>query len=350
MLELVSGKQSLEHNDFAFLFYITLSLWGFIEYTQSNKKKWIYFIGLFAGCAILCKWLVGLLVYFGWGLLKLQRREFHYSKHKDILTALAITLVLALPWQLYSFICYPEAASQGYALNLKHFTEALDGHSGSYFYHLKTFPKIYGPFLLPFFLSGLWVLYKSISKAMYFTLLGMLTVVYAFFTLAQTRMPSFTIVVALLVILIAAVFIEQLLLFFENRIKHPWLRKLVLVFLLMPIIMVNLNIESIQAHHTDWNKASKIRQQLIKNKEIFKGLNLPTNSVLCNVKGRHYIEAMYYTGLPAYNFIPDAVQYKDLKSKGRQLVLFNIEQPELPAFIKEDKNVILIKDRIEGYK
>jgi hypothetical protein len=57
--ELIAGRQALDHNDFSFLTYISLSVWSFIEYQHSGKKIWIFLIGLFSGMAILCKWLVG---------------------------------------------------------------------------------------------------------------------------------------------------------------------------------------------------------------------------------------------------------------------------------------------------
>jgi 4-amino-4-deoxy-L-arabinose transferase-like glycosyltransferase len=66
IFELIAGRQAVDHNDLSFLFYISISIWSFIEYYYSGKKHWIFLIGLFSGMAILCKWLVGLLVYFGW--------------------------------------------------------------------------------------------------------------------------------------------------------------------------------------------------------------------------------------------------------------------------------------------
>lgn len=66
-LELISGRFSLEHNDLAFAFYVTASVWGFLKYNYTQDKlKWSILIGVFVGCAILNKWLTGLLVYGGW--------------------------------------------------------------------------------------------------------------------------------------------------------------------------------------------------------------------------------------------------------------------------------------------
>ncbi|MEQ9149076.1 MAG: glycosyltransferase family 39 protein, partial [Cytophagales bacterium] len=38
VLELVAGRQVLEHNDMAFVFYVSGSIWAFIEYRHSNNR------------------------------------------------------------------------------------------------------------------------------------------------------------------------------------------------------------------------------------------------------------------------------------------------------------------------
>ena len=38
ILELVAGRQQLDHNDIAFLVYVSLSIWSFIEYYYSKNK------------------------------------------------------------------------------------------------------------------------------------------------------------------------------------------------------------------------------------------------------------------------------------------------------------------------
>jgi 4-amino-4-deoxy-L-arabinose transferase len=144
LLELIAGRQELEHNDFSFLVYVSLSIWSFIEYYFSGKKYWIFLIGLFSGMAILCKWLVGLLIYFGWAILRLQQKKYKLSCNKDILTSLIITLLIAIPWQILTFIWYPAEASLAYKFNAIHFTNALEGHSGTFWYHFDKFNIIYG--------------------------------------------------------------------------------------------------------------------------------------------------------------------------------------------------------------
>ena len=65
-LNLISGRIPTDHNDIAFGFYILLSIWTFVEYLKSKKIYWALLSGVFAGSAILIKWLIGLLVYSSW--------------------------------------------------------------------------------------------------------------------------------------------------------------------------------------------------------------------------------------------------------------------------------------------
>ena len=65
-LELVAGRYSTDHNDIAFLFYMTASFWAWFEYQRSKKKYWIILIGLFSGGAVLVKWLMGVFIYIVW--------------------------------------------------------------------------------------------------------------------------------------------------------------------------------------------------------------------------------------------------------------------------------------------
>ena len=48
LIELVSGRQELDHNDFSFIVYNSPSIWAFIEYKFTGKRYWIYLIGIFS--------------------------------------------------------------------------------------------------------------------------------------------------------------------------------------------------------------------------------------------------------------------------------------------------------------
>jgi 4-amino-4-deoxy-L-arabinose transferase len=78
-------------------------------------------------------------------------------------------------------------------------------------------------------------------------------------------------------------------------------------------------------------------------------LELDKNTVLFNVKGRHYIEAMFYTGLPAYNVIPTIEQYHELKAKDRKIAVFDNRNTSIPDYLQNDPAVIIIEKELLGF-
>jgi 4-amino-4-deoxy-L-arabinose transferase len=58
---------------------------------------------------------------------------------------------------------------------------------------------------------------------------------------------------------------------------------------------------------------------------------------------------MFYTGLPAYRFVPTEEQYRDLRAKGRRAAIFKPEGNNLPDYLSSDTSVIAIDTTLQGY-
>ena len=351
LIELVAGRQELEHNDVSFLAYVSLSIWSFIEYYYSKKKRWIVLIGLFSGMAILCKWLVGLLVYFGWFILRLQQKRFRISENKDLLLSLFVTLIIAAPWQILTFMWYPAEATHALKYNSLHFTVPLEGHHGDFWYHFDMFNSIYGAIASFLIIPSFYILMKLCAeRKLYFSLLSMVLVVFLFFSVAATKMPSFTIVVAMLVFIAFSSLYYGILKFIRKYVKSKGLNVAIFIVSVIIITLLKFDIELLQERHTLWKESNVYRRMLLHNKEIFQSLDLPANTVLFNVKGRHYIEAMFYTGVPSYSFIPTIEQYQDMKIKNRQVALFKPKNIELPSYLINDTAIIIIDEELQVYE
>lgn len=350
ILELIAGRQELEHNDFTFLVYISLSIWSFIEYQYSKRKYWILLIGLFAGMAILCKWLVGLLVYFGWITSRLILKKFRISENKDILWSFLISIIISAPWQILTFIWYPSEAADAYKLNALHFTSPIDGHGGGFWYHFDVFNDIYGSFasflIIPAFLA---FFKRSNDRGLSISLVSMVVVIYLFFSLAATKMPSFTIVVSMIIFIAFATLIVFCLDYINQHIQKVGLKITIFTLSIMAIVLLRFDVEYLQERHTLWKENNQYSRIQLHNKNVFNTLSLPQNTVLFNVKGRHYIEAMFYTGLPSYNFIPSFEQYLDLKQKGRIVAILNSKNAVIPEYLRNDSSTIYLEDEIKGY-
>lgn len=344
---LISGRRQLDHNDISFIAYVSFSIWSFLEYQHSGKKRWIYLIGLFSGMAVLCKWLVGLLVYLGWISFRIMQRKIRLRENLDFFISLLITVIVALPWQILTFLWYPHEAAAEMKYNSSHFFHVIEGHGGNFWYHFNVFDSMYGAMASFFVIPSFLVLYRRCkNKKLFFMILIMVVAVYLFFSLAATKMPSFTFVVAMIVFIGFASFMDYLLTKIEQSIRSVFLTKMIAFVAVLSLIILRYDVEFLQKEHTLWKESNLYSRAHMQNKKVFSSLNLPANAVLCNVKGMHYIEAMFYSGLPAYGFIPSLDQYLELKKNGKVIAVFSIDQSVIPDYLSGDSTVIFLKDEI----
>ncbi len=348
LFQLLSGWQETDENDISFLSYISLSLWSWIEYIHTKKKIWIVFIGVFSGFAILCKWLVGLLVYLCWGIYSLLANKLNFKKYRDIILAIIITAIVALPWQLLCLHWYPTEAKAAYALNSAHFFETVDGHEGAWYYHFNMISEIFGIMAAYLLIPSLVIFYiKSNYKIISVAIISTVVFVYVFFSLIITKMPSFTIILALPIYISLAFLFDYI----ENQVSKfkvsTLAHKIIFFILIVLLFWFRMDLKSLNELHGITGKEHPCFTMLKHNKKIFQSLNLPSNAVIFNVNGRHYVEAMFYTGLPAYNFIPTNEQYLDLKKKSRRVALFNPIGDTIPNYLINDPSLILIKDTLK---
>src|ERR1051326_526477 len=138
-LEFALGRINTDHNDLAFMFYVTASIWAWLEYEHSKKIKWIILTGVFSGMAVLVKWLTGLLVFGGWtlALLFVKEERSKWKNYRNILFSFFIALAVFLPWQIYKSMMFPIESAIEYKFYALHFTIPLDGHDGPWWYHFE---------------------------------------------------------------------------------------------------------------------------------------------------------------------------------------------------------------------
>ena len=370
LLNLVSGYQSVEVNDVCFIFYVSASIWSWIEYIKSNRKwKWVPLIGLFAGCAILTKWLPGILIFFVWGLYLIAEYKFKIQlwKIKHILVALLFSVIVALPWQLYTFKNYREAAVIEYQYNSRHFFEPIEGHSSKFEYHFKNLAFLYigddkwvpdNPIkatqvIIYIILGAGFLLFLFYLKKNSFriTFLGTFIGVYLFYSFAQTKMPTYPFLICLL----GFMSLGAIIYFIDNLLTNYISNKVIKWLILIPIIILfsfrQMNFTKIRNLHTE-NKETWWRADLIYNKNVYKQIekDLPENCVIFNVRGDEhnnansmFIEGMFYTGHDCYPFPPSQEVVKILKAKDYPIAIFT--HHPIPDYIKNDTSIIKI-DRI----
>lgn len=341
ILEHVSGRQQIEHNDITFMFYLISSVWAWLEYENSGKKHWLFIAAALSGCSILVKWVTGLLFYAGYGFYHSLVKRDLWTKDKTMLliASLFITIAVTAPWQLYTATKFPLEASYEHAFNAKHFWDAIEGHGGGILFYVKELNRHFG-FFYPFILIGMvLMLFKTHRYTLGFTTAVMVIAFYVFFTAAATKMTSFVMPVApLCFIFIGYSFNRLLHLFKEDGLYRPALT--ICLISIASIHNVNAN-EAVAAHwrnpESEWGR---FFQNTADNTVVYKNLSkdLSKEYVIAYCNQFEEIDCMFYSGITAYSWL-DEKKIKELKSSGKKLAVF---KSNLPEFIVKDSSIVIL--------
>jgi 4-amino-4-deoxy-L-arabinose transferase len=162
-LELVAGIRSMDHNDLCLEFYVLASVWAWIKYEESRKWHWLVLIGIFAGAAILTKWLIGLFVYLAWGVRILfdMKQKLNLKEIVRYIFSLLVCCIVFLPWQFFIMKHYPVEARFEYNFINRHISEVVEGHAGTVFFYLARFPQLFGEGICWLIFPGIYLFFKK---------------------------------------------------------------------------------------------------------------------------------------------------------------------------------------------
>jgi len=349
LIELTAGRMPTDHNDIAFLFYITASIWAWFEYSKSRNKYWILIIGLFSGFAILVKWLTGLLVYSGWFFAIILQREWRHDRgyYIDLLKSLFVTGIVALPWQIFILIRFPLESKYEYTYNSLHFFEALEGHSGSWLYHFEAIKEIYG-FSFHYIIYTALIIFCliRIKKGYKIPLLTWIMTAYIFFTLAATKMMGFTTIVAPLIYLTAGIVIAFLVDTLNNYFNHDrqkkWLSSIISVALIFYLFLHFVNHDKLSLENTPTRKI--VYEKVSNTRMFYKELNtlFPDGDFFFfNPLPTDPVKIMFYSGYRSRKGIPSEKDIKKLKDYPIRIVVF--DNGRLPDYVLNDKVIAKVK-------
>ncbi|MCK9421886.1 MAG: glycosyltransferase family 39 protein [Bacteroidales bacterium] len=349
-INFISGITFTDHNDGAFVFYIALSLWAWAEYNHSGKRKWIYLIGIFAGIAIMNKWLAGLLIYSGWFLSVFAKsgKKKRIQELKNIAIALICTLAVALPWQIYIMMAFPKESQYVFLFNSRHLMDPLEAHSENRWYHFYLLSQQYGGILVYFvILPGLYYFVNSLhNKETKIAVITWIAVTYIFFTVVASKMPMFCTIVSPLIFLgLGAILEKGIQKFREYLPSRKYL--FIAVLLLFYLDYDNLSINDLDNIHSDkhanwkeWKTKALIDKYVAKR--------IPSKDYVIFNSGRfNAIMLMFYSENTAYGYYPDKRQYEVMKSAGVKMATFVDEN--MPDYMKKDTAVYRIYLQVKPY-
>lgn len=349
-LELITGEFATDHNDISFLFYVTGSFWAWFEYQRSKEFKYIVFLGLFAGGAVLVKWLMGLIVYVIWtitNLLSLRLATFKKEHILPMIQSSFVSLLVFLPWQIYIHLKYPKEASYELGLNGQHFFQAVEGHTGNFSYHFNEgLSTLYGsgdaiPFMI---LVGLILLiWKSNNLKMGIFIGVSVVFVYVFFSIAATKMLAFTIIVMPFLYLGLATLISFTIQLISEKLKRPTLYSIVIPAITILLGYTAINLNRLESKHT--NKEPKEKQDWsmkTDQKELILDLKRTLNDgkyviFNCNLSFYSNIPIMFYTDHIAYLHVPSREDIDIVKKKKLKIAIYNAGN--LPEYILDDNSI-----------
>lgn len=335
-LQLTSGFEGMDHNDIAFGFYVLASIWAYAEYMNKRRLLWVILIGMFAGAAILNKWLTGLLVFTAWGvyiLLNIRSKE-HKREIIDLLISFCACLVVFLPWQLYIIHSFPEEAMHEYAYNAKHIADAVEGHTGHNEFYLNRFNRYFGDYIWVLVFAGFLFLVfdKRLHNRLNLSLAIYMCITYVFFSLVvQTKMIGYFFVAAPIGYIYMAISLAKISII-------PKAGKILFVPVLLLSALHLLNLGEIRRQHDPDNIW---RQNKIHNTEVYKQAYqyLPKDvDIVINLGTFSDVEFMFYNpGINAFHYCFTEVEMEQILKQGKKIAAFN------------NRHATRLNDCIKGY-
>jgi 4-amino-4-deoxy-L-arabinose transferase-like glycosyltransferase len=299
-LEITSGFKGMDQNDVAFGFYVLASIWAYSKYTTSQSMKYALLVGLFAGCAVLNKWLTGLMVFSGWGasILLLVPPPARKAQLVHMAMAIGVALLVFMPWQLYILHAFPVEAAFEYSYNARHISEVIEGHDGNNMTYVNIFDHYFGEvgwLLVPFGFMLL-LLRREISgkirSQLQLALLTIFATVFIFFSyIVRTKIEAYFLVVAPIGCIFMAVAIIAIARYFFRFGKLYG--KIVKVIAIIVCAFSIFNPEKIVAFHRP-SDPHRIEQAAYTR--VYKRISkLPANtSLIINLPTLEDYSAMFY--------------------------------------------------------
>ncbi len=328
IIELTGGRVATDHIDIFFLFFIELAVFFSILFILKNKTFYNILAGISMGAAILSKWLPALIVLPIWLLLIVDSKKFKTTTILFQFTVMLFTSILIfLPWQIYIFNVFPAEARWEASFNFKHITEVLDEQTGPFYYYFNKIRINYGELIYLPLIWFLWKNFKNLKNKKELSIAAWFLIPFLFFSFVKTKMQAYILFTSPALIFMTADFF-----FWLSEYQKKYKLKLLtgLILLLLIALPLRYCIERIKPfkiieRNPQWVKDLK----KIDNKEF-------RNGILFNYDKP--VEAMFYTNLVTYSFIPDKETILNLIEKGYTVIINQNE--EIPEDIKSLKGVI----------
>lgn len=342
IIEHIDGAIGMDHNDVAFMFYVTLSAWALTEYMLKPSAKYVFLISFFAGCAMLNKLFVGLLAIQGlaiFAVVEYVKNRKNVLQHVFIATLLS--LCVFLPWQIYCCFHFPKIFLYEWDFNQKHFWEVVEGHRAEIWFYVNRLKKDFNLLQSLIFIGMALAIFRNFKLRLTIPIIIMIISTYAFYTIAKTKIASYTMVVMPLMFLFMAFAVVSMVEFLKIiHIKFQWSYML----FIPTILFINFNYSQIKFDHslTEDSWESRINFAKTQNTLSYKkiaALRLPSNTAVVGFQNFDQVECMFFTGLPSYGYSISAENIQQIKDGGYRIAVF---ENQIPPILAKDSSVLIL--------
>ncbi len=349
-LEQTAGVIGMDHNDIAFSFYVTLSIWAYLEYKIRGHQKFIYLIALFSAFAVLNKWLPGLVVYGIWliDILIQNRHSPGLKKLKGITISLILSSIIWGAWQVYILLRWPLESKFTYAFNSRHFTEALELHGGNFWYHFNMYNKQYGNWTIPFLIIGCYYFFvkkKENNIAILYLFIALTT--YTVFSIAATKSFAYVFYISPFLFLIIGVGFNYCYEAISKYLKFKLLKIGLLFISLIGMATMSVSFHKLYRSHSlgKSDYINNYRDALSWNASLYKQLDTAAANydIIFNCRANQHIDAEFYSSKIVYSWYPDSLTIDSLQNAGYKIAAFtSFGKQILPAYIKTNPQILIL--------
>jgi 4-amino-4-deoxy-L-arabinose transferase-like glycosyltransferase len=321
IIDLCSGRTATDHIDTAFIFFVAFGIYHALLDTcpkPDARLKRSILIGLVCGAAVLTKWILGFFILAYYAFLLFSSGLGTKRSLLKLCIATIVSIAVALPWNLYAYMRFPDEFIHEQVYNLMHINQSLEGQGKPFWYFLDVARIHWNELIYLHFLIFLYYLCKKKHKSDINTLAWILPVL-LIFSLFKTKMPAYVAIASPAFFLMMASAI--------THVSHLKAQKALLIISI--ILSIRYSIERINPREIPKQREepniSHYVQQYKDKKLLLIGYNL-------------HIEAMFKYDLLATDKYPDVEGVRRLKEKGLTLIAFRLS--DMPEHIRLDSSIV----------
>ena len=321
LVNLASGRRVADHVDTTLIFCVQLGVWLAVRDRPRNPRWQSLLTGAAIGAALLAKTFPALVVV-PIALVYWATTESAARALRRLGWTLAGVLLIAGPWFTYIHVTFPDEARASAAYTLRHVTEVMEGHGGSWSSYLTSLPKHYGALI---FIPVIWLFARGLRRGTpsEIVVAVWIAVPIAVFSLMATKLPAFIAVAA------PALMLAQAHFWVAIRDRVPlltgWRRPATITALVLLAILPAQPLLEATGPLERRDRAPAFIREL---RDLEARLGLP-DAVIFNMP--HAVEAMFYTRYTAYSRRPSPEEIATLLRERRPIVIYQPEGAETPV-------------------